>query len=89
MMMIHSEIPQPGLANSCEANGTSEYQTTNTLVERQVHREQDIAPVIIQIHRQVDEGRVGIHIIHLDPPNLGRIQPDGLSLIENKLIINP
>ena len=77
------------LTTGREADCAGGNQTTGTLVEWQVYREQDITPVVIEIHRQVDGGRVRIYVIHLNPSNLGWIQPYGLSLVENKLIINP
>lgn len=77
------------LSTSRETNSAGGHQTTGALVERQVYCEQDITPIVIKVHRQVDEGRVRVHIIHLDPPNLGWIQPHRFSLVENKLIIDP
>ncbi len=46
------------LSTSRETNSAGGDQTTGALVERQVYCEQDITPIVIEVHRQVDEGRV-------------------------------
>lgn len=71
-----------------QANSTHRHQQPSTGVEGQVHREEDVAAVRVEVHREVEEP-VLARVIHLDPAYLRCSQSNVFSFVKDQLVTQP
>ena len=83
-------IPACGrtLCASRQAHRTHRDQGAGALVERQVNREEDIPPIVVQVHRQVDQV-LARRLVGLHPSDLRRVEANRLTVVEHELVSTP
>lgn len=82
-----TEICRCSLTHSSQANRTSCNQSTCRTIEWQVDREEDVATVAVEVHREVDP--VGRRLLGLNPAHLRGSKTDSLTVVEHKLVLSP
>lgn len=75
---------------SSQTNSSCGDQRPSTIIKRQVHSEQHIAAVAIQIHGEIDSAPLTLcALLRMHPPNLRRPKPDRRPIIQDKLVRRP
>ena len=67
-----------------QADGTCRDQRARCDIEGQVDGEHDVAPVPVEVHREVDSVRRRLLCLH--PAELRGTKPDRLSVVQHKLV---
>lgn len=84
---IRNDIGKICLASRRQAHRARRHQRSRRAVEWQIHREQHVAAVPVQIHRQVDEPFLALFRLH--PPHLRRAQTNAVTVVENEALVSP